>query len=100
MAAVETIRLGFDRYIITNSDAQDNVGVVGYNTQTFGTYGYGGFNANTYATPIIGGSRDATVVVVMFKASDPQGRQALDARQALGADWQSIVEKGAPNTCG
>jgi len=99
MAAVETIRLGYDRYIIADSSFQDNVGVVGYNTQTVGTYGYGGFNANTYATPIIGGSRDAAVIVYMFKSNDPQGRQAIDARQSLGADWQAIVEKGAPKTC-
>lgn len=99
MAAVETIRLGYDKYIITESAAQDNVGVVGYNTQTYGTYGYGGFNANTYASPIIGGSRDATVIAYMFKSNDPQGRQAVDARQVLGADWKSIVEEGAPSTC-
>ncbi len=99
MAAVETLRLGFDRYIIADSSFQDNVGVVGYNTQTVGTYGYGGFNANTYATPIMGGSRDAAVIVYMFKSNDPQGRQAIDARQSLGADWQAIVAEGAPSTC-
>jgi hypothetical protein len=99
MAAVETIRLGYDKYIIADSSFQDNVGVVGYNTQTVGTYGYGGFNANTYATPIIGGSRDAAVIVYMFKSNDPQGRQAIDARQSLGADWQTVVAEGAPSTC-
>ena len=99
MAAVETIRLGYDKYVIADSAYQDNVRVVGYNTQTYGTYGYGGFNANTYASPIMGGSRDAAVIVYMFKSGDPQGRQAIDARKALGADWQAIVEKGAPTTC-
>lgn len=99
MAAVETIRLGFDRYIIADSSFQDNVRVVGYNTQTYGTYGYGGFNANTYSTPIMGGSRDAAVIVHMFKSGDPQGRQAIDARQSLGTEWKAVVEKGAPTTC-
>jgi hypothetical protein len=99
MAAVETIRLGYDRYIIADSSFQDNVGVVGYNTQTYGTYGYGGFSANTYATPIIGGSRDAAVIAYMFKSNDPQGRQAIDARQELGTDWQAIVAEGSPSTC-
>jgi hypothetical protein len=99
MAAVETIRLGYDRYVIADSSSQDNVRVVGYNTQTSGTYGYGGFNANTYSTPIVGGSRDAAVIVYMFKSNDPQGRQGIDARQVLGTDWQAIVAEGAPSTC-
>jgi hypothetical protein len=99
MAAVETIRLGYDRYIIVDSALQDNVRVVGYNAETFGTYGGGFFNAQTYTNPIIRGSRDAAIIVQMFKSGDPQGRQAIDARQSLGAEWKAIVEKGAPTTC-
>lgn len=99
MAAVETLRLGFDKYLIADSASQDNVRVVGYNTQTYGTYGYGGFNASTYASPVVGGSRDAAVIVVMFRGGDPQGRQALDARQQLGAGWQETVAEGPPKTC-
>jgi hypothetical protein len=92
MAAVETLRHGYDRFVISDSQAQDNLRVVGYN---FNTYGYGGLNA----TPIVGGTRDAAVIVVMFKEGDPQGQNAIDARQALGPDWQAIVAEGAPQTC-
>ncbi|SEK08291.1 hypothetical protein MAA5396_04755 [Marinovum algicola] len=99
MAAVETLRLGYDKYIISNSQAQNNVRVVGHTYNTTGTYGYGTFNANTYATPIIGGSTDAAVIVYMYKAGDPQGRQAIDARTTLGANWQEIVAEGPPTTC-
>lgn len=93
MAAVETIRLGFDKYIIAGTDSQNNVRVVGANYQP--NYATGGIQA----TPIIGGSRDAAVTVVMFKSSDPNGVNAIDARQVLGANWQQVVSEGAPNTC-
>ena len=99
ISAVETLRLGYDKYVIAQSASQDNVRVVGYNTQTYGSYGYGNFNASSYATPIVGGSRDAAGIVTMFNASDPPGRQAIDARQQLGPDWKEIVAKGAPSVC-
>lgn len=73
--------------------------VIGYNCNTTGTYGCGAFNANTYATPTVGGSTDAAVLVDMFKTNGAAGREAIDARQALGSDWQEIVAAGAPQTC-
>lgn len=99
MAAVETLRLGYDKYIISNSRAQNNVRVVGHTYNTTGHFGHGTFSANTYATPIVGGSTDAAVIVAMYRAGDPQGRQAVDARTTLGPGWQEIVAEGPPTTC-
>ncbi|WP_170481216.1 hypothetical protein [Ruegeria arenilitoris] len=103
MAAVETIRLGYDKYYIAAMDAQNNVRVVGANyntTGTINTYGNtGSYSGYTTATPIYGGSRDAALVAVMFKANDPEAANAIDARATLGPNWQEVVAQGAPNTC-
>ena len=92
-AAIETIRLGYDRYVIGASGARDTTRVVG---ATYYPGGYGGYG---YAAPIYGGSMEAAVVVTMFKTGDPAGRSAIDARSALGQDWQEIVSEGPPTKC-
>ncbi|MCA0930173.1 hypothetical protein [Ruegeria profundi] len=103
MAAVETIRLGYDKYYIAGMDAQNNVRAIGANYNTTGTVSTFGNTASysgyTTSTPIIGGSQDAAIVAVMFKASDPEAANAIDARAALGPEWQAIVANGSPNTC-
>ena len=93
-AAIETLRYGYDKYIIAGTGAENNVGVYGT------SYNYNYATGGIYATPMIAGTHDANMTVVMFTYDDPAGEQALDARSALGADWQKIVAKGAPNTCG
>lgn len=102
-AAIETIRNGYDRYYITGMDSQNNIRVVGSTQQTSGninTYGnYGSYSGSTNTLPIYGGTQDAAVVAVMFAANDPEGKNAIDARQVLGADWRERVAKGIPTTC-
>lgn len=112
-AAFETLRRGYDRYVILGAQAQNNVGVVGhtslvantYSSGTVQTYGntgsYSGYS-NTYVSggqPIIGGSHDQQLAIRMFRASDPQGARAVDARQVLGPDWQKVLKKGPGSTC-
>lgn len=103
MAAVETIRLGYDKYYITGMDAQNNVRVVGSNyrtTGTFNTFGNSGtYSGYTTSTPIIGGTHDAAIMAVMFKSGDPEATNTIDARVTLGPDWEKIVAEGPPNTC-
>ena len=112
-AAIETLQRGFDRYVILGAQAQNNVGVVGYTPIIANTYSSGTVNSygnsatyngssNTYFSggqPIEGGSLDQNLGVRMFKANDPQGANAVDARQTLGSDWRKIVSKGAGATC-
>ncbi len=112
-AAIETLRRGYDRYIILGGQAENNVGVVGrtpviantYQNGTINAYGntatYNG-TANTYYSggqPIIGGTHDQKIAVRMFRTDDPQGVNAVDARQVLGPDWQKAVKKGPGLTC-
>jgi hypothetical protein len=112
-AAIETLRRGYDSYIILGAQAENNVGVVGHTPITAQTYQNGTINAygnratysgtaNTYVSggqPIIGGSHDQKLAVRMFRADDPQGASAVDARQVLGPEWQKAVQKGAGSIC-
>lgn len=112
-AAYETLRRGFDKYVILDADAQSNVGVVGYTPLTSNTYSSGTLNtygnigtysgsSNTYYSggqPIIGGTHDQKLAVKMFRQSDPGAARAVDARRVLGPEWQSIVAKGPGSTC-
>jgi L-serine deaminase len=105
-AAVETIRRGYDKYMIVGGQYQNNVGVVGYTPVTASTTGsataYGnrnyatayGHSTTTYSggQPIIAGSHNQGLVVKMFKAGDPAAEtNALDARAELGPEWQKKV---------
>jgi hypothetical protein len=112
-AAYETLKRGYDKYIILDAEAESNVGVVGYtpliaNTQSYGsinTYGNSGTysgSSNTYVTggqPIIAGTHDQKLSVRMFRSGDPDAARAVDARQVLGPDWQKVMTKGPGLTC-
>ena len=108
MAAVETLRRGYDSFIITGANSQNNVNVIqtaptaSYSSGTFNTYGnttYGNVNTNyTGGGPIVTGSRDSGLTVVMLKKGDPGYSNGVDARTVLGPDWKKLAEKGI-NTC-
>ncbi len=103
LAAIETIKAGFDRYIITSGQAQNNVSVsqAPGSYQTTGTYGGGFYNTRTTYQPgptIVSGSHDQGLSVVMFRETDPQAQQAVSARETLGPDWQEKVKNGV-RTC-
>lgn len=71
-AAVEVIRKGGDRFIVVGDDT-----------------GYDGWS----------GVHSQGMVVRMIPANSPEARNALSARETLGANWQEYVAKGVPNTC-
>ncbi|NGM45260.1 hypothetical protein G5B31_06885 [Rhodobacter sp. SGA-6-6] len=79
-AAIEVIRKGGDKFVIIGDHS--DMGMQG----DF----FSGFDTN-YAQGI---------VVKMIPAKSAEARNALSAREVLGADWQEIVAKGAPQTCG
>lgn len=101
-AAIETIRAGYERYIITGAAARNNVRTIAGPTtaQTYGTYSGGYLNATTYySTPTFEvGSHDRQLVVMMFNKGDSGFEQAIDARSALGPDWREAVKNGVA-TC-
>lgn len=108
MAAVETIRNGFERYIIQGTQSESNVGVVNmpptgaYSTGSFQTHG--GVTTGTMNTtftgggPIVTGRHENEIVVLMLEPGDPGFENGVDARGALGPDWEELVESGV-RTC-
>lgn len=113
-AAIETLKRGYDKYIILGGAYQNDVQVVGTTPYVANTYGsgtvYGGYgNTATYSghsttyvsggSPIIAGSHDQALTVKMFRKGDPAGGKAIDARQILGPKWQKAMAEGANGTC-
>lgn len=109
MAAVETLRRGFERFIIVGAGSQNNVGVMqtrptsAYTTGSFNTYGnttYGNQTTTFYGGgPVVYGTHDASLAVVMLNKGDRDYQNGVDAKQTLGPKWSELVEKGI-KTCG
>jgi hypothetical protein len=97
-AAVETIRRGYDRFIILSGAGQTETRVLGYTPTTAHTTGtatatsFGntataiGSSTTTVTggVPIVAHANNQDLIVKMFKQGDPAGANALDARQQLG----------------
>ena len=106
-AAVETIRRGYDRFVIVGAEGQTEARVLGYTpTQAYTTgtatatrYGNTATAVGSSTTTITGGApivahaHNQDLIVKMFKQGDPAGENALDARQQLGPGWQDAVTK-------
>ena len=108
MAAVETLRAGYDRYIIFNGSSANNVSLVqgGGTSRSSGslTYGggYGNYSGRTTYTPgpvFEMGTHDQSLTVQMYRDSEPDAKNAISAREALGPEWADKVKSGV-NTCG
>lgn len=101
MAAIETLRRGFDRFIVLGTDRQDNTGVYStgptYATTTSSGYGYSNTQFGGNMT-IAYGTHDASLGVLLLKRGDPDYGRGADAKQVLGEKWQELLEKGVA-TC-
>ncbi|RDJ12415.1 hypothetical protein [Rhizobium grahamii] len=99
-AAIETIKAGYDRYIITNGQSANNVTT--YQApgtfNTVGTVGaMGSYTAQTTYTPgpmMTAGTHDQALGIHMFKEGDPGYSNAISARDVLGPKWAVIVKDG------
>lgn len=108
MAAVETLRRGFERFIVGGAQSQNNVRVVNTaptgafttgSVNTFGNTSTGAFNTTfTGGGPVFYGSNDASLLITMFNRGERGFNDAVDARSTLGPDWEEIVQKGV-TTC-
>lgn len=78
-AAIEVVRKGADKFVI----AQDSTGS-GLQGDIFNGM-YTNYNQG--------------MVVRLIPEGSAEARNALSAREILGANWQEIVSKGVPNTC-
>jgi hypothetical protein len=107
-AAAETLRRGFDRFIVAGTQGSSDIRQIG-STPTYadtvasgdvvGNSVYVRGRTNIYGgQPIYAGSHNRELTVVMFRNGDPKGANALDARTELGADWQKKL-KSSGSTC-
>lgn len=116
MAAIETLRRGYTRFVITGAGSQSNVSAIATgptyaNTNTTGTFnrGFGGFGRTTYSGQsrttyggqgfTVFGTNDADLNVLMLKKGERYFSDGVDAKITLGVDWAELVENGV-NTCG
>jgi len=83
-AAIEVIKRGGDKFIITGQGSDSQV-----SGMTYGGFG----NWNAY------GTTEQQLIVQLVERGQPQYADALSARAILGADWEAIVAKGAPTSC-
>lgn len=104
MAAVATIRQGFDRYKIADAASQDNTRVV----QTLPTYSTTTSSAQVYGNNIYGnsttsyggggtfltGRQEAALEVVMYNLGDSGFEDGIDAKVVLGEEWEKIASEG------
>ena len=108
MAAIETLRRGYDRYIVQGAQSQNNTSVINqpptgsFTNATLTGYGntvYGSGQTTYYGGgPMVVGTRDTDLAVLMLRPGETGYNNALDARTVLGPDWQELVESGI-RTC-
>ncbi|MGY3576808.1 hypothetical protein [Bradyrhizobium sp. USDA 4504] len=85
-AAAETIRRGYDRFIVMNAQAGASyAGSTPVVVQNLG----GGVAMASGGTPMFAPNQG--LVIKMFKDGDPATANALPARETLGPDWQEQV---------
>ena len=103
-AAIETIKAGYDKYVIYDAAAQNTVTA----TQMPGTYTTtgmvnGGFlSATTTYQPgptIYSGNHSQAFAIKMFKNGEPGAARAIDARSTLATHWQKPIKQGSLRTC-
>ena len=104
MAAVETIRRGYPRFVVLGASSANNVSMVTTGPTYANTYSnYSGFGnsitgtsrttyGGSYVIPT--GSHDADLRVLMLKQGDPGFQDGVDAKQMLSPEWPKMVENG------
>ncbi len=102
-AAIETIRAGYDRYIIVGGQANNDIRLVQgpgtattYGTVTSSGLGTATYQGTTFYIPgptYAVGRHNQAFAIQMFKEGEPGADRAISARQILGPDWKERAEK-------
>ncbi|MCB2141037.1 MAG: hypothetical protein KDE17_18960 [Rhodobacteraceae bacterium] len=108
MAAVETLRRGYQRFVIAGANSANNTSAISTGptyAYTSGTYtGYGNTVYGNSTTTFGGnnvmfvGSNDADLHVLMLNPGDRGFKDGIDAKSQLGPDWEKLVQDGI-STC-
>ena len=96
-AAVETIRRGFDDYVVIGSVGGDHT--AGEEAPTARTTLSGGSGRTLFSedAPLLAHHRVLTVR--MFQAGEGNSAASVSARAVLGDEWEAVAAKGASTTC-
>ena len=96
-AAVETIRRGFDDYLVIGTVGGEHA--LGAGPATARTMLYDGGEKTLFSedAPLLAHHR--LLVVRMFRAGEDDGTATVSARAMLGDEWEAIAAQGAPATC-
>ena len=96
-AAVETIRRGFEDFVVIDSVGGDHI--ADHAPETARTHLYGNSAAPLLSedAPLLAHHRVLTVR--MFHAGQGDSTATVSARAFLGDDWEALAAKGAPTTC-
>ena len=82
-AAAETIRRGYDTFVIVGTDRQSQL-------ESASIWGGSANYSHTY-------SKELTVK--MFHDGDPSSAQAISARETLGPKWQEAIKTESSYSC-
>lgn len=96
-AAIETLRLGYDRFIIEGVRGQDRLSGVLFTPVTASSFG--STETVTGGDPLFLFHHRQQIVVKMFHSSDPMASRAVSARGVLGPHWRKRLASGMPSTC-
>ena len=96
-AAVETIRRGFDDYVVVGSFGGDHKADEEPATARTTLSGSSGRTLFSEDAPLLAHHRVLTVR--MFRAGEGDSAATVSARAVLGDEWEAVVAKGAPNLC-
>lgn len=96
-AAIETLRLGYDRFIIAGARSQDNLSGVLFTPMTASSFG--STETISGGDPLFLFHHRQQIVVKMFHSTDPMASRAVSARGVLGEHWRRRLASGMPSTC-
>ena len=95
--AVETIRRGYEDYVVIDSVGGDHLARDTTVTARTILYGAGTGALFSEDAPLIAHHRVLTVR--MFPAGGGGSTASVSAHAVLGDDWETLVTRGAPATC-
>lgn len=96
-AAVETIRRGFDDYVVIGSFGGDHTAGEEHATARTTLYGSSGRTLFAEDAPLLAHHRVMTVR--MFRAGEGDSAATVSARAVLGDEWEAVAAKGPSTTC-
>ena len=96
-AAVETIRRGFEDFVVIGSVGGDHTAEHAPETARTNLFGASATSLFSEEAPLLAHHRVLTVR--MFHAGQGDSAESVSARAVLGDDWEALAAKGAPATC-